>query len=551
MKADKIIRNAKIYTADKDNPLATALAVKDGKFIYVGDEAGLSEYEGEVTDLGGKFIMPGIFDTHVHITFPIGYEYADMGLRIECNGKQEALDIMSDYIKKNPGEKRYRFNMEKKYLNGEEIVKEDLDALCPDAELLIQEGEGHSIWANSRILEKHGITDDTPDLVPGLAYYVRKDGHVTGNMFEGSTELPIIFDSALELTDEQVDAALMRWVDFCVENGVNAVFDSGIPGCNDLHEKVYKRLRELDKQGKLPIYVDGCYVVVAQWEVEKGLAELKRFRGEYNTEHMKVHTMKIFMDGTQKIHTAAMVTPYADIGTLGSTAFSAEELAELLKRLNEEDFDLHLHTVGERASRVVLDGVEMARKELGDDFHVKVTCAHLEVQDDADLPRFARLGVIANYTPWWHAGDTKESSAWLGEERAKKQFRCKTVWDSGALVTWSSDNITFGDFMTWSPYLGMEVGMTRKITEKTRSYEYTRFTEVFPPEREKMSIEEMILGYTINGAKQLGIEDKKGSIATDKDADFLVFDKDLLTAEHEGFSYNKPSEVYFAGKKVN
>ena len=551
MNVDKIIKNAKIFTADKDNPSATALAVKDGKFVYVGDEAGLSGYEGEVTDLGGKFIMPGILDTHVHITFPIGYEYADMGLRIECNGKQEALDIMSDYIKKNPGEKRYRFNMEKKYLGGEDIVKEDLDAICPDAELLIQEGEGHSIWANSRILAKHGITDDTPDLVPGLAYYVRKDGHVTGNMFEGSTELPIIFDSALELTDEQVDTALMRWVDFCVKTGVNAVFDSGIPGCNDLHEKVYKRLRELDKQGKLPVYVDGCYVVVAQWEVEKGLAELKRLRSEYDTEHLKVHTMKIFMDGTQKIHTAAMVTPYADIGTLGSTAFSAEELAALLKRLNEEDFDLHLHTVGERASRTVLDGVEMARKELGDDFHVRVTCAHLEVQDDADLDRFARLGVIANYTPWWHAGDTKESSAWLGEERSRKQFRCKTVWDSGALVTWSSDNITFGDFMTWSPYLGMEVGMTRKITEKTRSYEYTRFVEVFPPNDERMSIEEMLLGYTINGAKQLGIEDKKGSIAAGKDADFLVFDNDLLTAEHEGFSYNMPTDVYFAGKKMN
>ena len=370
-------------------------------------------------------------------------------------------------------------------------------------------------------------------------------------MFEGSTELPIIFYSALELTDEQVDTALMRWVDFCAKTGVNAVFDSGIPGCNDLHEKVYKRLRELDKQGKLPVYVDGCYVVVAQWEVEKGLAELKRLRSEYNTEHLKVHTMKIFMDGTQKIHTAAMVTPYADIGTLGSTAFSAEELAALLKRLNEEDFDLHLHTVGERASRTVLDGVEMARKELGDDFHVRVTCAHLEVQDDADLDRFARLGVIANYTPWWHAGDTKESSAWLGEERANKQFRCKTVWDTGALVTWSSDNITFGDFMTWSPYLGMEVGMTRKITEKTRSYEYTRSAEVFPPEDERMSIEEMLLGYTINGAKQLGIEAKKGSIEVGKDADFLVFDNDLLTAEHEGFSYNMPIDVYFAGKKMN
>ena len=551
MKADKIIKNAKIFTSNADLPLATALAIKDGKFIYVGDEDGVSAYEGEVTDLGGRFIMPGIIDSHVHVTMPVGFEYADMGMRIECNGKQEALDIMSDYIIKNPGEERYRFLMEKKFLNGDDFYKEDLDAICPDAELQIQEAECHSIWVNSKLLERHGINDDTPDPVPGLAYYVRKDGHVTGNMYEGSTEVPIILDSAMGLSDEQIDAALQRWIDFSVSAGVSGVFDAGIPGFPAFHERVYKRLCELDKQGKLPIYIDGCYVIASHREAEEGLKELKRFRNEYNTEHVKIHTLKIFQDGTQKIHTAAMVTPYADTHTMGSTALSAEETANLLKQLNEANLDLHLHTVGERASRVVLDGVELARKELGDKLHVRVTCAHLEIQDDADLNRFAELGVFANYTPWWHAGDPRVASSWLGEERAMKGFRCKTVWDSGATVSWSSDNIAYGDLVTWNPYLGMEVGMTRLRTEKTLIQEYNRTEAVLPPADERMSIEEMILGYTINGAKQLGIEASKGSIEVSKDADFLIFDNDLLTAEHEGFSHNKPKEVYFGGRKLN
>ena len=551
MKADRIIKNAKIFTSDKDNPQATALVVKDGKFAYVGDEAGLSEYEGEVTDLGGKFIMPGIIDSHVHVTIPVGFEYADMGERIEPNGKQEAIDIMERRIKENPGQKRYRFLLEKKYLNGEDIVKEDLDAICPDAELQIQEGEGHSIWVNSKILERHGITDDTPDPIPGLAIYVRKNGHVTGNCIEGAAEIPIILDSSMELTDEQVDAALKRWIDFCVEYGVSCVFDSGLPGDPKFHEKVYKRLKALDEQGKLPVYIDGSLVINAERDAVEGLEEVKRFHREYNTEHLKVHTMKIFMDGTQKIHTAAMVTPYVDVNTTGTTAFSTEGICELLKNLNEAGLDLHLHTVGERASRTVLDGFEMAKKELGDSLHVRVTCAHLEIQDDADLDRFAKLGVIANFTPHWHAGETDFSATWLGEERSRKQFRCRTIWDTGALVAWSSDNITFQDFMTWNPYLGMEVGMTRKITEKTRNYEFSRCSTVFPPENERMNIEQMLLGFTINGAKQLGIEDRKGSITAGKDADYLVFDKDLLTAEQEGFSYNKPTDVYFAGNKVN
>ena len=551
MKVDKIIKNAKIFTADKDKPQATALAVKDGKFIYVGDEAGLSAYEGEVTDLGGKFIMPGIIDSHVHVTIPVGFEYADMGERIQVYGKQAILDIIADRVSKNPGVERYRFILEKKYLNGEDIVKEDLDAICPDAEMQIQEGEGHSIWVNSKILERHGINDDTPDPIPGLAIYVRKDGHPTGNCIEGAAEVPIILDSSMELTDEQVDAALKRWIDFSVEYGVSCVFDAGLPGDAKFHEKVYKRLKALDEQGKLPIYVDGSLVINAERDAEEGLEEVKRFNREYNTEHLKVHTMKIFMDGTQKIHTAAMVTPYEGTDEVGYTAFTAEGIAKLLKNLNEANLDLHLHTVGERASRTVLDGVEMAKKEMGDSLKVRVTCAHLEIQDDADLERFAKLGVIANFTPHWHAGDPSYSATWLGEERSRKQFRCKTIWDSGALVAWSSDNIVFTDFMTWNPYLGMEVGMTRQITEKTKNYEFARSANVFPPSDERMSIEEMLLGFTINGAKQLGIENKKGSITVGKDADYLVFDNDLLTAEPEGFSYNKPTDVYFAGKKVN
>ena len=105
--------------------------------------------------------------------------------------------------------------------------------------------------------------------------------------------------------------------------------------------------------------------------------------------------------------------------------------------------------------------------------------------------------------------------------------------------------------MTWSPYLGMEIGMTRWANEKTRVPEYNRVAAEYPPASEKMSIEEMLLGYTINGAKQLGVEGAKGSIEAGKDADFLVFDRDLLTAEHEGFSHNEPAEVYFGGVKVN
>ena len=204
--------------------------------------------------------------------------------------------------------------LDKRLLEGSELTKEELDAVCPDSELVVIEEEMHSCWVNSKVLALHGIGDDTPDPIPGLSYYVRKDGHVTGNVLEGTAEMPIILDGSMELDDERIDVVLRRWIDASVADGVSCVFDAGIPGFNAFHERVYERLRELDLQGELPVYVDGCYVIAAAWQVKEGMEELRRFRREFNTEHLKVHTMKVFMDGTLKIHTAAMVRPYADTG---------------------------------------------------------------------------------------------------------------------------------------------------------------------------------------------------------------------------------------------
>ena len=181
--------------------------------------------------------------------------------------------------------------------------------------------------------------------MPGLSYFVRIDGHVTGNAFE-SASWPFLFDG-VELDEEKIEGPLSRLIDYCVNFGVSGLFDAGFPEHEKIHERIYQQLRKMDLEGRLPMYIDGCYMLTDPHKTETALEELKRFNREFNTEHLKVHTLKILMDGTQKIHTAAMVTPYADTGETGCTTFDAEGLAAVLKQLNEKGMDLHVHTVGQ------------------------------------------------------------------------------------------------------------------------------------------------------------------------------------------------------------
>ena len=257
------------------------------------------------------------------------------------------------------------------------------------------------------------------------------------------------------------------------------------------------------------------------------IQELNRQHEKFNTEHVKVNTLKMYMDGTLNIRTANLVTPYLDTQTNGGRLFNANEIADILKELNKEGYNLHTHCVAEGAIKAILDGVELAKKELGDDFKIKVTIAHNEIMRDEDIPRFKELGVIANFTPWWHSGACvsggyKQAKEFLGE-RAGKMYRSKSLWDTGAMVTWSSDTMQFGEFLDWNPMLGFEVGITREITKDTKA-DHSKISdrEKFPVPSEGMSVEEMILGYTINGVYQLGMADRKGSIEVGKDADYII-----------------------------
>lgn len=556
MKVDKIIKNAKVFTSNKNDLNASAFAVKDGKFVYVGNEEGLKGFEGEVVDLGGKFVTPALMDSHVHLACPVGMNYSVPATNIICSNKAEALDFIRKYVNENPDSKEYTFVLRLADLHGEKLIKEELDEICADKKMLIREEEFHSGWVNSKCLEEMGVDDDTPDIAPGLSYYDRdENGHKTGYMFE-MTMVGTLLSHAKNLTDEQIHESLLPWIEFCKTTGVSAVFEAGSPDAAEFHEHVYDVLKKMDEDGELPIIVDCSYSICTRDALNGLMDVLKRYREKYNTEHMRFNTLKIMLDGTLRIHTGCLLTPYPNSTDMGGVVFNKDELADIIKMINAEGYNLHLHTVGEGASRTVLDAVEIARKELGDDMKTQVTSAHLEIVNDADISRFAELNVNANYTAWWHYGDcaggTREGAAkLLGEERADKLYRCKSVYNTGANVCFSSDTTAFM-FDPWSPFLGMEIAATRRTTDKTKidAFMCPHSDVAMPSEEEKMTVEESLICYTINNAKQLCIDDVKGSIEVGKDADYLVFGENLLTRDPEGLSHVLPEEFYLEGKRV-
>jgi predicted amidohydrolase YtcJ len=409
----------------------------------------------------------------------------------------------------------------------------------------------HSGWLNSKALEVLGVDNDTPDPAPGIGMYARdEDGIPTGWVKEGAgwqhfAEHFEIKEDAHKLLHEQ---SMLAGLQVLSESGVTTLYDAGNFGFEDL---IYGFMARLEQEGKLPVRYEGTYQIFSPDRVQFAIAEMKRYRKEYGGERLQFNTIKLFMDGINVNRAGAMLEPYADDpGYVGKTMLTAEELRDFLLELDEEEFDIHIHTMSDLAVRVVLDAVEAANDIANVDFYPRVTIAHLQLIDSADMPRIKELGVISNYTPWWFAGDSDDPlKIAFGEDRYGRTYMAKSLFESGATVTFSSDEWWGGELL-WSylsPYFGIQVGHTRQYPKEWRE---EGEDEIRPPDSERLSIEQLIVGYTRNGAYQMRMENSIGSIETGKLADLIVLDDNLFDIDSDEIWKVKPAAVVMEGKTV-
>ncbi len=523
-KADRIFLSGAVYTVDEGNPWAEAVAVQDGKITYVGDNEGVQDFIGEdteVIELAGKMLMPGFHDAHAH---PLDMALGIMGCDLyDTYGKEEYLD----YIEQCAEEQQDRevviglgFWLDA-FEEDNMPNRHQLDELVPDKPATFMDGNGHAVWVNSIVLENAGIDKDTPDPDGGIIER-DEDGGPTGLLHH--TAMNLVPDVAIQAI--QVERAAMLEA---AQEAFAMLSNAGITSMVEaqaLAEDYDEFYRELDTEGELNLRMD-----LALWfrshEDDDAMVEelIDRFSNDPDSR-VNTNQIKLLVDATIENTTGAVLEPYYDengelTDNKGLLTFEAERLADLVTRLEEAGFQIHMHINGDRAARVGLDAFEAAKNanELEDTRH---TMAHLYLVHPDDIPRFKELNVLPNFQTYW--GHPEEG--WfddlvvpvLGEERSQEAFPFRALHESGATLVAGSD----WPVTTHEPLLAIEVALRRQSP-----FDDSPNAPSVNPEQ-NLDLEAILAAYTINGAYFMQQEDATGSIEVGKYADLVVLDQNLF-----------------------
>lgn len=559
MKADLVVLNGLIYTQNGKETMDT-MAVFGERIIYVG-KGGKKAVEAYITpetkilDVQGKTIVPGLLDSHTH---PVCIALTDW--RVPLKNTDELHELLEDakaYCEKHPKEEVPYFLGESYDLTMFDEAgpkKELLDQYISDRPARMQDFTDHSCWYNSMALKLMGIEKGKPDpeCIKGTPTVIVRDeeGDPTGWVLEMPTDAleqsmydKIGWHPARHATEQSI-APFLNYLTSCGVTGIEDGFTEG--------EEAIRLFYEMDKKGNFPFYYEGM-VLLSNYDVlEEVIETARRWKEKYETKHIHVRTVKFFLDGTNEIGDGASLEPlHTDLtGTnYGHINMETDELTKVMVRLNEAGLDLHLHIVCDRAFRVACDAMEQAKKICGDKWKIRVTSAHCELVHPDDRLRPAELGMIINWTPHWSGGYFGDSAVqYLGQERFDTMYDFVEMIESGAVVAMSSDVFSYKEANRADPFFGMQCGATRV------DIEFPLDPEKYPgsvrkPESAKLTVDQMLAGYTKNAAYQMRLEDELGTLEEGKIANFIVLNQNPYSEKIEKISEIKPDIVIFEGKE--
>lgn len=496
---DLILTNGKIYTLDPMRPRANAIAFCYGRVVAFGDDAlALRTPQTQVVDLRGRAVIPGLTDHHIHFT-----AYAASRARVNLDGAkslEECVERVAQRIATTkPGE--WIIGLGWNQLDWTTPVfpnKQSLDAVAPNNPVALDRKDGHSMWVNSAALRAVNISRDTSDTDGGV---IDRDatGEPTG----------ILRDNAMGLLEGRRGFDAEEISEEELVNAIHAANKLGLTGIHNVEGAVSLRLfQRLRQQNELTMRV--THMIPAS-NLEHAIA--LGLRGGIGDEFLRIGGIKMFADGSLGSQTAWMLEPFqGQPGNCGIATTPMEEIERLARMAASAGMMVCAHAIGDRANREVLNVYEKLRRE---GFTTPLRIEHAQHLHGDDVPRFAKLNVIASMQPIHCTSDYKMTDALLGA-RGRYTYAFKSLLDSGATLAFGSDC----PVETLDPWVGIHAAVTReRANGEPRGGWHTE---------EKLSVLEAVRAY----ANPLRLEELGDCIVLSQDI-FEIVPREILETQVE------------------
>jgi predicted amidohydrolase YtcJ len=528
--ATLIITNATIYTVDKQHPRAEAAAVIGDRIVAVGSKAEIDSWRGpqtEVIDAGGKLVLPGFNDAHLH--FIQGGAQLDQVALTDASTPQEFAKRIAAQVSKTPKGQWVlggRWD-ETKWPDPQLPTSQQVDPVTGDTPIFVERYDGHQALANSAAMKLAGVSAKTPD-IPGGVIMRDGSGNPTGIFKDAAQEL--IYKAIPPMSHEQRLRAARRALEHAASLGLTSVQHMN-PEFADV--AVYSELAE---KGELMTRIYAA-PMETNWQDQAKVG----IRHAWGSKYLRLGAVKGYADGSLGSRTAYMFEPFADEpgnrGLLSDEMHPPSGMRDRLMHADVAGLQIRVHAIGDRAISMMLDIFGDLEKERG--YHdQRFAIEHAQHMAQKDFERFAKLHVIASMQPYHAIDDGRWAEKRLGHDRARYSYAWRSFLDHGVTLAFGTD----WPVAPLDPMLGLYAAVTRATLDGKNP-------DGWIPE-EKITLPEAVEAYTMGSAFAEFQEREKGSITPGKLADMVIISDNIFELKPETIRNLKVDTTILGGKVV-
>lgn len=537
--ADLVLNNAQVYTVNKNQPNAEAVAIKDGKIIFTGSNEGVKKFTAattEIIDCKGQFVMPGFIEGHGHI-HGLGSSLTNLNL-MHVKNWDEIIQMVAEAVKKaKPGDwiigrgwhqEKWTPSPSQNFLGYP--YHDDLSKISPKNPVYLTHASGHAGFVNAKAMELSGIKSSTKS-PPGGEIVKDKNGVITGVLEETAQGLvsKAYNDYLSRKTDEEIKAGWQKSISLaeqeCLKKGVTSFHDAG----SSL--KQVEWMKELALQGKFNVR----HWVMVRAGNNSLRENVKKFTGNNDkNDFLTVKAIKVSIDGALGSYGAWLLEPYSDrAGWIGQPTFNLDSLKAIADFAWNNNLQLCVHAIGDRANREVINIYsEQIKKVKNKDHRWRVE--HAQHVNPIEIPRFREWNVIASMQGIHCTSDAPFVPKRLGAKRSEEgAYVWRSFLDAGVVV----NNGTDTPVEDIDPIACFYSSVTRKLKDGS---------EFYPAQ--KMTRQEAIYSYTMANAYAAFQEKEKGSLEPGKFADIVVLSNNLITCADDDIQKTKVVMTIVGGK---